>query len=216
MEREYLAALIDGTPGMSCVRAYGGVPEVLELLPKDRPDTVLLAIEGADGEGANLIRRLHAALPRVPVLVMVSNLSASQLFRVLEAGVSGCLEKPCSPDQIVRAIVLVHEGGAAVSGQVAQKILEFFEARGRSMQALSVREREVLTHLAQGLKPPEIAAQLRLSSDTLRTHVRNILEKLDVHSKAEAIAKYLNPLTTRDNHTEQNIQTGTLHHARSA
>jgi DNA-binding CsgD family transcriptional regulator len=89
---------------------------------------------------------------------------------------------------------MLQEGGAILSSPVARKILQYFHARGSSVRHLSHREREILGLLGQAMHASLIAERLGLSQSTVRTHVRNILLKLKANSRAEAVAKYLNPL----------------------
>jgi DNA-binding NarL/FixJ family response regulator len=84
-------------------------------------------------------------------------------------------------------------GGAVLSNQVARQILDYFHARGTSVGTLTAREREVLSQLGQGTVSADIAVKLGITKDTFRTHVRSILSKLNANSRAEALAKYLNP-----------------------
>jgi DNA-binding NarL/FixJ family response regulator len=131
--------------------------------------------------------------PHTSVLVLSTEKDRDQLFQALEAGVSGWLQKPCTADQIVHAIIILHEGGAILSSPVAPKILDYVHARGSTVQSLSGREREILGLLGHGMEAASIAEKLGLSGATVRTHVRNMLVKLKVSFRAEAVAKYLNP-----------------------
>jgi DNA-binding NarL/FixJ family response regulator len=193
VEREYLTALVDGAPGVEVSSAYSGLAGTMSLLEKDRPDLLLLDLDALTGFQTEWIRELHTKLPHTTMLVLSAEKDRKQIFQTLEAGVSGWLQKPCTADQIIRAILLVHEGGAVLSSPVARQILNYFHARGSSVDTLTPREREVLGHLSQGLLAADIAAKLGVSRETIRTHVRNILVKLKANSRAEAMAKYLNP-----------------------
>jgi DNA-binding NarL/FixJ family response regulator len=195
VEREYLRALVAGAPGITLSGSYGNLANALQEMASDPPDMVIADLESTNEIGATWLKQLHAELPHATVLVLSTEKPRDQLFHALEAGVSGWLQKPCTADQILRAIVILHEGGAVLSSPVARKILEYFHARGSSLDRLSHREREVLALLGQGKQAPDIAAQLGLSLSTVRTHVRNMLLKLKASSRTEAVAKYLNPAT---------------------
>jgi len=136
---------------------------------------------------------LHTSLPHTAVLVLSTEKERDHLFAALEAGVSGWLQKPCTADQILRALVELHEGGAILSSSVAHKILEYFHARGSSVKHLSYREREILGFFGQSMQATDIAERLGLSHSMVRAHVTSILLKLKANSRAEAVAKYLNP-----------------------
>jgi DNA-binding NarL/FixJ family response regulator len=193
VEREYLLALVAGVPGVTLSGAYSALVAALPELEKDPPDIVIADLEASNGFAATWLKQLHTALPLTSVLVLSTEKDRDHLFQALEAGVSGWLQKPCSADQILRAIVILHEGGAVLSSPVAHKILDYFQARGSSVDCLSHREREILGLLGQGIQAADIASRLGLSQSTVRTHVRNMLLKLKANSRTEAVAKYLNP-----------------------
>lgn len=193
VEREYLLALIERAPGVMVSAAYPGLTQTLLELERDRPDLLVLDLDGLADFETDWLRKLRAKLPHTAVLVLSSEKNRDQVFRTLEAGVSGWLQKPCTADQIVRALLTVHEGGAVLSNQVARQILDYFHARGASVGSLTAREREVLSQLGQGSVSADIAAKLGITKDTFRTHVRSILAKLNASSRTEAVAKYLNP-----------------------
>jgi DNA-binding NarL/FixJ family response regulator len=194
VEREYLSALVSAAPGVTLSSVYSSLTGVMEEFRETPPDLILLDLDGLTDFEADWIRELHRCLPHGVVLILSSEKSPDQVFSTLEAGVSGWLQKPCTADQIVRAILVLREGGAVLGNQLARHILDYFNARGKSVDALSARERQILAQLVQGLGAPEIAGRLGITKDTFRTHVRNILVKLKVNSRTEAVAKYLNPL----------------------
>jgi DNA-binding NarL/FixJ family response regulator len=193
VEREYLLALVAGAPGVTLSGAYGSPAAALPELEKDPPDMVIADLEASNELAATWLKQLHTALPHASVLVLSTEKDRTHLFEALEAGVSGWLQKPCTADQILRAIVILQEGGAILSSPVAREILDYFHARGSSVDCLSHREREILGLLGQGMQAPDIAQKLGLSQSTVRTHVRNMLLKLKASSRTEALAKYLNP-----------------------
>ena len=193
VEREYLLALVAGAPGVTLSGAYGSPADALPEWDKDPPDMVIADLEASNEIAATWLKQLHTALPHASVLVLSTEKDRSRLFQALEAGVSGWLQKPCTADQILRAIIILHEGGATLSSPVAREILEYFQARGSSMNCLSHREREILGLLGQGMQTTDIAERLALTQSTVRAHVRNMLFKLKANSRTEAVAKYLNP-----------------------
>lgn len=193
VEREYLLALIEGAPGIALSAAYGGLEGTMSELEKERPDLLLLDVEGLTGFHTEWIGELHMKLPHISMLVLSAEQDREQIFQTLEAGLSGWLQKPCTAEQIIRAIPVLHKGGAVICSQVARQILDYFRARGASVETLTTREREVFGQLGQGYLAGDMAANLGISKETVRTHVRNILVKLKATSRAEALAKYLNP-----------------------
>jgi DNA-binding NarL/FixJ family response regulator len=193
VEREYLLALVAGAPGVTLSGAYGSPAAALAELEKDPPDLVIADPETSNDLAATWLKQLHTALPHALLLVLSAEKDRDYLFQGLEAGVSGWLQKPCTAEQILRAIGILQEGGAILSSPVAREILEYFHARGSSVDCLSHREREILGLLGHGMQAADIAEKLGLSPATVRTHVRNMLLKLDARSRTEAVAKYLNP-----------------------
>ena len=191
VEREYLLALVAGCPGVTLSGAYSGLADALPALEEDLPNIVIADLEAPNDLAVTLLKQLHTTLPHASILVLSTEKDRDDLFQALEAGVSGWLQKPCTADQILRAIVILQEGGAVLSSPVARKILEYFHARGSSVDCLSPRERELLGLLGLGMQAAEIAEKLGLSRSTVRTHVRNMLQKLKAGSRTEAVAKYL-------------------------
>lgn len=196
VEREYLSALVSGASGVILSSVYSSVDGAMAEFQQTLPDLVILDLDGLTDFEIDWLRELHRRLPHSAVLVLSAETSHEQMFSTLEAGVSGWLQKPCTADQIVRAIFVLREGGAVLGNQLARHVLDYFNARGKSVDALTAREREILRHLVHGLTAPDISAALGITKDTLRTHVRNILVKLKVNSRTEAVAKYLNPLSS--------------------
>jgi DNA-binding NarL/FixJ family response regulator len=195
MEREYLLSLVANTPGVEVSGNHDAIVTALPELTRDRPDLVIVDLENRQEFDVDWLRQLHIVLPCSPVLVLSSDKSREYLLQTMECGVSGWLQKPCTADQIVRAILVLHDGGSVLSSQVARKLLDYFHARGLSVDCLTLREREVMALLSHGQLPPQIAHKLSVSRATVRTHVRNILLKLKANSRTEAVAKYLNPGT---------------------
>lgn len=193
VELEYLSALVGGAPGVALTATYEDLDGALADLAKEPPDVVLLDLDGLKDFAPEWLRNLHRTLPHTAVLILSSERARDEVFDILEAGVSGWLQKLSSADQIIRAILVLREGGAMLGNPIARHILGYFNARGHSVDALTTREREILGHLGRGAVAVDIAAKLGISNDTLRTHMRNILVKLNANSRTEALAKYLNP-----------------------
>jgi DNA-binding NarL/FixJ family response regulator len=193
VEREYLQAVVGGAPGVAFTGMYGGLEGTMTHLQKDAPDLVLLDLEALTNFHTDWIQELHRKLPQTSMLVLSAEQDRDEIFRTLEAGVSGWLQKPCTAEQLIRAILVLSKGGAVLSSEVSWEVLAYFNARGASVDSLTAPEREVLGHLGQGCLAEHMATKLGISKETLRTHVRHILVKLKANSPAEAVAKYLNP-----------------------
>jgi DNA-binding NarL/FixJ family response regulator len=119
---------------------------------------------------------------------------SDKIFNSLLAGASGYLLKRTPQAEILEAIAEVHRGNSPMTGHIARKVVQYFNQRGSfgsQVERLSPREKEVLEHLAQGVPYKEIASLLSVSIDTVRVHIKGIYGKLHVHSRGEAVAKYL-------------------------
>ena len=188
-----MSAVIGGTPGLRAVCACSTGRDALWLFAQNRPGLFLVSLFLRDMPGTELIRRTRSLWPSASPILLIPDNHPRLLVEALEAGACAYLPKPCAADELVRAIRTVHQGGAVVSSPVAKAIVDYFRARGSVIHCLTDRERQVLTCMSRGLAQQAIAAELGIDKATVRTHVRNILGKLDAHSSAEAIAFYLNP-----------------------
>ncbi len=199
--RANLAKMIDGTPGFRCQAAYADGLAALAGIPANRPDVVLMDINLPGMLGPECVRRLKSVAPGLPVLMLTVYDDSEQVFKSLMAGATGYLLKRTPKDKLLEAIREVHDGGAPMSRQIARRVVQFFQqidqmpatanaSRSPEIATLTEREEQVLAGLAKGHLYKEIADQLRISFETVRTHVRSIYEKLHVHSRTEAVLKY--------------------------
>jgi DNA-binding NarL/FixJ family response regulator len=157
---------------------------------------------------------LKAALPKVRIVVVTVYDDSDTLFQALVAGADGYLLKSATRLKLLDSVREIAHGGAPISPQMARRMVEYFHQSNQSgesppsaqaaaasvdLQALTSREQEVLAKLAQGLAPKEVAAEMGISWDTVRNHTTNIYTKLHVHSRSEAILKYLGrkPITEK-------------------
>ena len=116
------------------------------------------------------------------------------IFKSLQAGANGYLIKKTPPAEIIEALAEVHRGGSPMSSAIARKVTEYFQQQKPSRSeetTLTPREQEILTELSKGYRDKEIADRLSISIPTVRTHIRHIYERLQVRSRAEAVAKFL-------------------------
>lgn len=190
--REGLAALISGTSGYQMTGAFSSMESALPRIDAAVPDVVLLDIglPGMSGiEGARRVKERH---PGMQILMLSVYADNEHVFEAICAGADGYLLKDAPPSRLLDAIREVRDGGSAMSPQIARKVVKMFQdiAPPREESAkLTSRELEVLALLAQGHSYKSAAAALDLSFDTIRFHVRNVYEKLHVHSKSEAVLR---------------------------
>jgi DNA-binding NarL/FixJ family response regulator len=192
--RENLAAEIARTDGFVCAGCYRSGEEALGGIVQDNPEVVLMDIRLPRMSGIECVRKIKPLLPDAQILMLTVYEDSDKIFDSLLAGASGYLLKRTPQAEIMAAIADVHRGNSPMSGHIARKVVQYFNQRGhhdKDLEKLSRREREVLERLAQGIPYKEIADVLSLSIDTVRMHIKGIYGKLHVHSRGEAVAKYL-------------------------
>jgi DNA-binding NarL/FixJ family response regulator len=192
--RESLAVLVDDGERTRCVGTYATAEEALENLPQKKPDVVLMDINLPGMSGIECVRRVKAQLPKTQILMLTMYEDDEKVFQSLVAGASGYLVKRTSPADLLKAIVEVHSGSSPMTGKIARTVVEHFQKLQRESpteQYLSKRESEILDLLTKGFRYKEIADALSISFETVRSHLKSIYAKLHVHSRTEAVVKYL-------------------------
>ncbi len=194
--RESLKVFINETPGCRVSVACATAEEALYLIPRQPPDVVLMDIHLPNLSGIECTARLKQLLPGLQVIMHTVYEDADKIFKALKSGACGYLLKRATPEQIMAAIHEVRSGGAPMSSEIARKVVAAFQEPGPTAgpsENLSRREREVLELLARGFSNKEIADQLHLSVETVRGHLKQIYDKLHVHSRTEAVLKFIAP-----------------------
>ncbi len=193
--RESWTILLNGNTGMRCISTHSSAEEALEEIPKEKPDVVLMDINLPKMTGIECVKKLKEICPKVQVLMLTMYEDSDQIFESLTAGASGYLLKRDTPAKVLEAIEEVTKGGSPMSPKIARVVVQYFQQKQPSassaMDVLSKRELQILDLLAKGFRYKEIADQLTISFDTVRSHLRNIYEKLHVTSRTEAVVKYL-------------------------
>jgi DNA-binding NarL/FixJ family response regulator len=194
--REGLAVLIDGTPGFRCRATFGSVEAVLQAAPPPAPDVVLLDLGLPGMQGAAGVAVLRERMPSAAFLILTVFEDPAQIVESLCNGAVGYLLKRTPPARLLDAIREAHEGGAPMSPEIARRVVAMFRelappARTTPPPALAPAERRLLALLVQGLSYQECATQLQVSVNTVRSYIRAIYDKLQVHSKAAAVARAL-------------------------
>jgi len=200
--RANLMAMLNSSAGFHCQAVYPDGKAALRGIPANRPDVVLMDINLPGMLGTECVRQLKDLTPNLPVLMLTVYEDSEQIFKSLMSGATGYLLKRTSKDKLLEAIREVDAGGAPMSRQIARRVVQYFQKVNELPQdkenqnasvvvSLTDREKEVLAALAKGYAYKEIAEQLKISFETVRTHLRTIYEKLHVHSRTEAVLKYL-------------------------
>lgn len=193
--REGLQMLLNGSPGFSCVAAYGNGEDAVTGLPEANPDVVLMDINLPGISGIECILALKEQKVSMQFIMLTVFEDTDDIFHSLSAGATGYLLKQTPPAKLLEAIQDVYRGGSPMSGEIARKVVQSFQhplPNYASANSLTKREDEILSYLVKGYFYKEIAGLLFISVETVRTHIRNIYEKLQVRTRSEAILKYLN------------------------
>src|SRR3982750_2136905 len=189
--REGLRILIDNSNDFSCKEVYASAEEAIVILPQSQPDVVLMDIHLPGMSGIECIRQLKQECPSTQFIMSTVYEDDDNIFESLKAGASGYLLKKTEPVKILDAIKEVYNGGSPMSTQIARKVIASFQVKHGIDDAdiLTPKEKEILKALAKGLRYKEIAAEMHISIETVRSHVRRIYEKLHVQSRTEALNK---------------------------
>ncbi len=192
--RTSLAALIRRAPALALAGDFPDAETALKEIPRHPPDVVLMDINLPGMNGVECVRQLKASTPEVQFLMLTVYEDSDSLFNSLRAGASGYLLKRTASAKLLEAIRDVHAGGSPMTPQLARRVVQFFSgpAQGKPpVSHLTPGEKEFLDQLANGYAYKEIAGRMNISIDTVRSYVRTVYEKLHVHSRTEAVVKYL-------------------------
>ncbi len=192
--RKSLQILINGSEGFKCISAYNSGEEALNELPAVNVDVVLMDINLPNMTGIECTRKLTELNPKIQIIMQTIYEDSEKIFESLKAGASGYLLKRTPPAKLLEAIEDVSKGGSPMTSQIARMVVESFKSKNypeKDSEPLSKREIEILESLSKGYRYKEIADNLFISIDTVRSHIRNIYEKLHVKSRTEAVVKYL-------------------------
>jgi len=188
-----LALLIGGTPGFVCTGTYPSVEDALEGIETKLPDVVLIDVGLPGISGVQGIQILKRCYPRLATLVLTVFEDQERIFDALCAGACGYLVKGTPPAKLLDSLRETVSGGAPMSPQIARRVIQHFQARDpvNPTYDLTPHELRLLRYLVDGHHYQSAANQLGVSVNTIRFHLRNIYDKLQVHSKSEAVAKAL-------------------------
>jgi len=193
--RETLTRVLNRADGFKCVSQYGSAEDALRDLPIVKPNVVLMDINLPGINGVECVRQLKKALPEIQVMMLTVYEDTENIFDALAAGANGYMLKRTATKELLEAIHDVHRGGSPMTTHIARKVVQSFQkpvsAEISPMANLSEREQQVLDLLSQGLIYKEIADKLGISYETVHTYIRRIYEKLQVRTRTEAVAKFL-------------------------
>ena len=192
--REGLATLVNGTEGFSCGSQFRTMEEALGAISSDPPDVILTDLGLPGMSGIEGIRILHEQMPDVPILALTVYENEDNIFNALCAGASGYLLKNTPPARLLDSLREVVDGGSPMSPEIARRVVHLFrEFRPpeRASYKLTPQELQLLKLVVDGHHYKTAAQHMGISTNTVSFHLKNIYNKLQVHSKTEAVAKAL-------------------------
>lgn len=183
--RNGYAFLIGKETGFQVVRSYASFEDAAKTIQADEPDVILLDIELPGTNGIDALPRLKKLVPSASVLILTVYDSEKLIFDALANGASGYLTKNSSASKIVESIREVNEGGGPMSINIARMVIKSFQRNQDT--PLSKRETQVLELVGNGKSRSQIAKELFIDLETVKSHIKNIYMKLDVNSRSEAL-----------------------------
>jgi DNA-binding NarL/FixJ family response regulator len=185
--RQGLVSMLSYEKDLKVVGEAADGQEAVRVILEQKPDVTLLDLRLPILSGIDVMKQIRPREPQIKFLVLTTFDTDEYIVPALSAGAQGYLLKDATPDELIRAIHLLQEGGAPLQAGVAAKFLESMN-EAKNTEELSAREIEVLRLLVSGASNKSIAAQLDLSENTIKTHLSHIFDKLNVQSRAEAVA----------------------------
>jgi DNA-binding NarL/FixJ family response regulator len=193
--RETLGELLQKSARVRCTRVFADGESALAALHegKELPRLILMDLGLPGMSGIDCTRAIRKRSPAIPIIMLTVHQSNDRIFEAICAGASGYLLKSETGDTILRGLEIALDGGGAIDGQIARRVLEMFSrmVTPKADYGLSEREREILELLVSGQTKSQIANTLGLSPHTIDGHVRNIYTKLHVNNRSGAVAKAL-------------------------
>jgi len=192
--RNNLGRAVNQFEDCTCVGEFESGEAAMARLPSCQPDIVLMDINMPGMSGIECVHRLKSTHQKLEFIMLTVYEDSENIFNALAAGASGYLLKRAQRNELHEAIQQVHSGGSPMTSHIARKVVQSFRKTvtpETETQNLTARELQVLEKLAEGLLYKEIAEALDIGYDTVHNHIRHIYEKLQVRSRAQAVAKYL-------------------------
>jgi DNA-binding NarL/FixJ family response regulator len=188
--REALRVLINGSVGFECIHVFPDAEEALDKMPLSEVDVVLMDISLPRMDGIECMTILKKKMPDVQFMMCSVHDDDDHIFNALQSGAAGYILKRTSPAQILEAIRDIYTGGSPMSSEIARRVVSLIQNQGKTsddVELLTLREKEIIDLLAQGYLYKEIATELFISKLTVKKHIHNIYDKLQVQNRTEAL-----------------------------
>jgi len=192
--RSSIKRLLQRSPHLRVVASYPDAESALADLARHKPDVVLMDVKLPKMDGVECVRQLKSLLPTVLIVMLTVHDDNDSLFNSMLAGADGFLLKDAVSARLVEAIEEVRRGGSPMTPQIARRVVQRFrkvDPEPAMVESLTSREQEVLEQLVLGNRYKEISENLGISLDGIRFHIRRVYNKLHVHSRTEAVVKFL-------------------------
>lgn len=193
--RDALALLIQYTQQYALAGVFKNSEEAVLKLPEIRPDAVLMDINLPGESGIECINKIKHILPQTVFLMCTSFEDEDKIFNSLKAGATGYILKTEGPAKIINALDELFDGGSPMSSSIARKVVASFSGikqhSNKAIETLTQRENEILELLSKGFMNKEVAYKLDISAGTVRKHIQNIYEKLQVNTRVEVVNMFL-------------------------
>ena len=194
--RDLLKMIFNSSDNIELVFEKEHCRTIIDDVVKDMPDVLIMDIDLPGKSGIDAVVEVKAVFPEIKILMLTVFEDDDKIFSAIKAGANGYLLKKDPPQKILDAIRELSEGKASMNGLIAKKVMEYFYKKkplpGIEDFNLTKREQNILEHLIEGLSYKEIAARCFISPETMNSHIKNIYQKLNVHSRAQITARFGN------------------------
>jgi DNA-binding NarL/FixJ family response regulator len=195
--RDLLKLILEGSDKIQLLFEREHCRNIIDDVVKQMPDVLIMDIDLPGRSGIDAVTELKDVFPEMRILMLTVFEDEEKIFGAIKAGANGYLLKKDSPQRILDAIQELYEGRSSMNGLIANKVLEYFQQKTvvniDEQYRLTKREKEILQLLIEGLSYKEIAAKCFISPETLNSHIKNIYQKLNVHSRAQLAARFRKP-----------------------
>lgn len=190
--RESISSLLSLQNVIKMVLSKEHTNDILEDLKKHAPNLILMDIEMPGRSGIDAVKLIRSQGHKMPVIMLTIFEDNENVLQAIQAGASGYLLKKHISSRLFQSIEDVLEGGAPMSPSVAKMVVASMQKTNKDLYQLTEREKSILSELSKGNSYKLIAANFKISIDTVRSHIKHIYEKLQVHSQTEAVSKAIN------------------------